>query len=392
MRKIGVITTGRCDYSIYFPILKEILKTDNLDLILYVTGMHLSSRFGNTVNVIRKDGFTQIEEIPVDFSCDSPLAITKAMGDITSGFGKAFNKQKPDILLVLGDRFEMHAAAISAIPFRIPIAHIHGGELTYGAFDEYFRHSLTKLSSIHFASTSEYADRIKQMGEIKESVFVSGAPGLDNILNSSNFTKEELEKKFNINFSKPVILTTFHPVTTEYENTREYVLSLLDALSEFKNCNIVFTSSNADTGSAIITEEIKSFVDKHTEAFYIENFGRKAYLSMMEYAAVMVGTSSSGIIEAASFGLPVVNIGTRQGGRIREKNVVDVGYKPEEIAKGIKEAISEDFSTSLEDLKNPYGDGKASERIVSTLKNIDLKKLRAKHFCDLHKEKAEVIK
>ncbi|MDD3296577.1 MAG: UDP-N-acetylglucosamine 2-epimerase [Candidatus Omnitrophica bacterium] len=383
MKKIGVITTGRCDYSIYFPILKEIKASSSLNLILYVTGMHLFSRYGDSLNSIKKDGFLKIKKVFADFSSDTPLGVTKAMGEVTNRFGKAFEKEKPDILLVLGDRFEMHAAALAAIPFKIPIAHIHGGELTYGSFDEYFRHSLTKLSYFHFVSTKVYAKRVRQMGEAKERIIVSGAPGLDNISKIHTQAKEELEKKFKINFSKPVLLVTFHPVTSEYGKTKEYIAKLLKALSLFSDYNIVFTSPNADMGSKAIRDKIKKFARRNSNAFYVENFGRAGYLSMMKNSAAMVGNSSSGIIEAASFKLPVVNIGRRQEGRIRGRNVIDTGYEIREICAGIRRATSKKFRASLKGIKNPYGDGKAAKRIVAILKRVKLKAVRPKYFCDL---------
>ncbi len=383
MRRIGIVTSGRCDYGLYFPILKRIAAHPDLELSLYVTGMHLSDDFGNTVKIIQDDGFSIKQRVEILSSLDSPYGIARAMGVGTAGFAKIFRDNPPDILVVLGDRFEMHCAAIAAIPFNIPIAHIHGGEITYGAFDEQFRHSLTKLSHIHFVSTNAYAQRLRQMGEEPWRIIVSGAPGLDNVLNLPIYLKEELETRFKINLSKPVFLITFHPITLEYNNTQTYISNLLDALEIFNDYNIVFTSPNADTGYKIIIREIKSFVSIHPNTFYVDNFGQQGYLSMMQHSVVMIGNSSSGIIEAASFKLPVVNIGTRQEGRIRSKNVIDVGYASLEIIEGIKKALSEEFRISLGDIKNLHGDGKASEHIVSILANVDLERLKAKRFCDL---------
>lgn len=383
MRKIGVVTTGRCDYGLYLPILQKITLNRRLTLSLYVTGMHLCREFGDTVKIIEQDGFSIAAKVDILSGSDSPFDIAKSMGEATIKFAQVFQKDCPDILLVLGDRFEMHSAAVAAIPFNIPIAHIHGGEITYGAFDEYFRHSLTKLSQIHFASTKEYASRIKQMGEEPKRIFVSGSPAIDTINNTSRYSKEKLKSLFNLSFDKPVFLVTFHPATIEYRKTGEYMDNLLNALAAYENYNIIFTAPNADTNRNIITGHIKSFIKKHANAFYVVNFGSRGYLSIMQYAKLMVGNSSSGIIEAASFKLPVVNIGTRQQGRIRGKNVIDVGYASGEIKKGIKMGLSDKFRRSLNSVKNLYGDGKASDLIVRILATVDLEKIKVKHFFDL---------
>lgn len=382
MRKVGVVTTGRADYGLYVPILQRIIKSQYLELLLFVTGMHLCDKYGHTVNEIEQDGFPVAAKVDMLLS-DSPSDIAKSMGKGTMGFADVYKNARPDILLVLGDRFEMHCAAVAAIPFGIPIAHIHGGECTYGAFDEYFRHSLTKMSHLHFASTEAYANRIRQMGEEPWRVIVSGAPGIDNILGFKGYGKAELEVKYKIDLSKHVLLTTFHPVTMEYDRVGEYVGNLLVALEEFKDYNVVFTSPNADTNGHVIADRIRAFVNDHPGSYMVDNFGRAGYLGMMKISKAMVGNSSSGIVEAASFNLPVVNIGTRQDGRIKAKNVIDVGYFSEEIKKGVRKAVSGAFHDSLEDLDNPYGDGKASERIVSALETVDLDALKIKRFCDL---------
>ncbi len=382
MRTVGVVSGSRADYGLYFPILKRIVAHPKLKLLLYVTGMHLSKRFGHTVSWIIKDGFPIASQVKISLDSDSPEGIAYAMGEGTIGFAKVFKKNPPDILLILGDRFEMHSAAVAAIPFNIPLAHIHGGELTYGSFDEYFRHSLTKMSHLHFAATKEYANRIKQMGEESWRVIICGAPGLENILSLPRYSRIELEKKFKINFSKPVILVTVHPVSIEYKKTELYISNVLEALSDYQNYSIIFTHPNADTDNGIITRRIKSFIDRRSHSFMVDNFGQRGYLSLLEHTAVMVGNSSSGIIEAASFKLPAVNIGTRQDGRIRNKNVIDVGYGVKDIQRGIQKVLSKEFRSSLQRIRNVYGDGRASERIVSTLARIDLKKLTPKRFVD----------
>ncbi|MDO8505866.1 MAG: UDP-N-acetylglucosamine 2-epimerase [bacterium] len=379
-RTIGVITVARSDYGLYAPILKKIIAHPNLRLRLYVSGAHFSSKFGSTIREIEKDGFPIAAKVQVASTGDSPADIAVSMGQHTAGFAKVFKKEQPDIVLVLGDRFEMHAAGLAAIPFRIPLAHIHGGELTYGAIDEYFRHSLTKLSSVHFAATKIYARHIIQMGEDPRRVIVSGAPGVDDAVHTPKFSKHELSKRYGINFSQPVLLVNFHPVTTEYEYTKEYIVNLLRALSYFSNYNVVFTYPNADAGREIIIKKIEAYARDHTNVVIVKNFGHQGHLSMMAHTTAMIGNSSSGIIEAASFKLPVVNIGTRQEGRVRSKNVIDVAYESSNIAMGIRKATASNFRASLSNLVNLYGDGNASERIVAKLSSIALDGLVVKKF------------
>ncbi len=382
MRTIGVVTTSRADYGIYYPILRKIQAHGNLKLSLLVTGMHLSKDFGLTVRVIRKDGFPVKAEIPVPLS-DSPQDISIAMGKVTEGFAKVFKNYHPDILLILGDRFEMHAAAVASVPFRIPLAHIHGGENTYGAIDDYFRHSLTKLSHLHFATTQEHARRIIQMGEEPWRVVVSGAPSLDNIFTEKPLPRADLEKSFSFALTDNTILATFHPVTNDDGQNADYIRELLKALDGFKKETVIFTAPNADTHNRVITKAITSYVKKNRNCVFVLNFGSKAYLSVLRHVRAMVGNSSSGIIEASSFRLPAVNIGTRQDGRVRAKNVIDVGYQASDIKKGLNRALSISFRKSLKGIQNPYGDGKAGGRIVSVLARVDTKKLLEKRFYDL---------
>lgn len=382
-RRIGIVTVARSDYGVYLPLLRKIDAHNNLELLLYASGAHLLEKFGNTITMIEDDGFSIAAKIPMLSKGDTPFDVAHAMGVGTQNFARVFRDNPPDILVVLGDRYEMHAVAVAAIPYQIPIAHIHGGELTYGALDDYFRHSLTKFSHLHFASTAVYAKRIIQMGEESWRVTVSGAPGLDDILQKPRLSKSELTTAYGIDLSKPTLLVTFHPVTMEYEYTEEYITNLLNALAHFSEYHVIFTYPNEDAGSAIIIKEIESYVRHHSNADVVKNFGHKGYVSMMEYAVAMVGNSSSGIVEAASLKLPVVNIGTREDGRVRNANVIDVGYSVDEIAAGINKAVSPKFCDSLTDLVNLYGDGRASERIVNILATVDLRRLIPKRFHDL---------
>jgi UDP-N-acetylglucosamine 2-epimerase (non-hydrolysing)/GDP/UDP-N,N'-diacetylbacillosamine 2-epimerase (hydrolysing) len=383
VRTIGIVTTSRADYGIYLPILHKLRSHPYLDMLLYVSGTHLVEEHGNSINLIEEAGFPIAARIPLRLENDSPAGIVAIMGQAMIGFANAFKSDRPDILLILGDRYEMHAAAVAAVPFGIPIAHIHGGELTYGAIDDAFRHSLTKLSHLHFASTEIYARRIIQMGEEPWRVTVSGAPSLDNLSRIERLSRKELEGEFSVDLSRPFILATMHPVTKEFERTSEYISEFLEALDTFDDFNIVFTHSNSDTYGSMINKRISEFAEGRSNVRIVKNFGQRGYLSMMAEASVMVGNSSSGIIEAASFGLPVVNVGTRQEGRIKGANIIDTGYQASDIQAGIQKAISLGFRKSFQDMMNPYGDGNASERIVSVILSADLDRITTKRFYDL---------
>lgn len=382
MRRIGVVTVGRSDYGIYLPILRRIEADADLQLLLYVSGMHLSPEFGFTVEQIEADGFAIHERVEMLLSSDSAEGVSKSMGLGTIGFAQTFGRQRPDILLVLGDRFEMHAAAIAAVPFKIPVAHIHGGELSEGAIDDALRHSITKMSHLHFVSTEDYARRVIQMGEEPWRVLVSGAPSLDNLRSTKLLTRQELEQQFNLSLEKPFLLVTFHPVTLEPDETHKHVNDLLLALGE-SGMATVFTYPNADAQGRMIIDLITEFSAKQKNSHIVANLGTRGWFSLMKIAAAMVGNSSSGIIEAASFGLPVVNIGNRQRGRLRAANVIDVGYSQSEIAAAIARAVQADFCAGLANIVNPYGDGQAADRIVESLRNAEISdKLLLKRFHD----------
>ena len=383
MRTIGVVTTSRSDYGIYRPLLAAIQDDSALRLRLLVSGSHLSAQHGSTVHEIEEDGFEIADCIETLLSSDTPQGVSKSMGLAVMGFAQALDTLRPDILVVLGDRFEMHAAALSALPFKIPIAHISGGELTEGAIDDSLRHSLTKLSHLHFPATDEYAQRIIQLGEEPWRVIVAGEPSLDRLHTLPYLTREELENRFVIRLSSPFVMVTFHPVTLEYESAEHQIIEVLSAI-ESGDLPAIFSMPNADTGNHIIRQKIQEFVAVHPESGVVENFGILAYFSMMRLAAAMVGNSSSGIVEAASFELPAVNVGTRQNGRARARNVIDVGYSREEILCGIGKAISPEFRTSLRGLVNPYGTGHACQTITNRLRAIEVgDKLLRKKFYNL---------
>jgi UDP-hydrolysing UDP-N-acetyl-D-glucosamine 2-epimerase len=383
LRTIAIVTVARSDYGIYLPILRRIQTDPELNLRLMVSGAHLSPEFGMSVKLIEADGFTVADRVEMLLSSDSPEGISKSIGLGVIGFSQAFARSQPDLLVVLGDRFEMYAAALAALPFLIPVAHIHGGEVTMGAIDDALRHSMTKLSHVHFVSTVDYGRRIEQLGEELDRIVVSGAPGLDNLNSFTRLSGAELFAKFGCSTQPQPLLVTFHPVTREYPLVKTQTQALLDALDEVK-LPVVFTQPNADTGGRQISHMIDEFVSHHATACRVDNLGLQGYFSLMSLAAAMVGNSSSGIIEAPSFGLPVVNIGSRQTGRVRASNVIDVEADRSAIVVGIRQAVRPEFRDGLRGEVNPYGDGHASRIIVERLKSITLgPRLTTKRFRDV---------
>jgi GDP/UDP-N,N'-diacetylbacillosamine 2-epimerase (hydrolysing) len=383
MRTIGVLTTGRADYGIVLPVLKEIDADADLDLWLMVTGMHLSPEFGMSETEIAKGGFKVKERVEILLSSDTPEGVAKSMGLAILGFAQVFARSVPDILLVVGDRFEVNAAVAAAVPFGIPIAHVHGGEVTEGAIDESFRHSITKMSHLHFATTREYARRIAQMGEEDWRIIVSGAPGLDNMLQIKTPTKAEIEERFAIDLEQPTLLATYHPVTRSKVPGQDELTPLLAAIEDL-GIQVVFTYPNADSGGRAMVAEIEEFQKRFAGARLVVNASQEFYIGLMKHVSSMAGNSSSGIIEAASFGLPVVNIGPRQAGRIRVENVIDVENTEKAIRMGLDRALAPEFRRQLQEMTNPYGDGRAGNRIKTVLADIELNPaLVYKKFVDL---------
>jgi UDP-hydrolysing UDP-N-acetyl-D-glucosamine 2-epimerase len=345
--------------------------------------MHLSEKFGMTVHDIQADGFDIAARVQIPITGGDASDISRAIGEGTLGFTKVFQQNRPDILLVLGDRFEILAAVVAALPFRIPIAHLHGGELTFGALDESMRHAITKMSHLHFVATEEYARRVMQMGEEPWRVTVSGAPGLDNLNQIERLSKSDWESRFGATLHDDFLLVTFHPVTLEADQTAYHIDELLAALVSSGHA-ILFTIANADPGGQIINTKIESFVQKNEKAQLVDNLGTQGYFTAMQHARAMVGNSSSGIIEAPSFGLPVVNIGSRQDGRARAANVIDVDYHRDAILMGIRKATDARFRAAVSGRLNPYGDGRAAARIVDKLKSVPLdQSLIVKKFHDI---------
>lgn len=384
LRTISVVTVARSDYGIYLPILRVIERDPTLQLRLIVGGMHLAPEYGRTIDAIERDGFAVDDRVEMLLSSDTALGTAKSIGIGVMSFAEAYERTRPEILLVLGDRFEMHAAALASLPFGIPVAHIHGGEVTEGAIDDALRHGITKIAHIHFASTQQHADRLIRMGEEPWRVLVSGAPALDNLATLRFLNPAELTRDFGIPFDPAPLLVTYHPVTRTPEKTVRQIDTLLTALERIA-MPILFTMPNADTGGRYFAERVRSFVASHDNAHLLCNLGTQGYFSAMGSAAAMVGNSSSGIIEAASLSLPVVDIGLRQAGRLRPQNVLHV--EDDESADAIIEAIVAatkiDFRERIKGLANPYGRGNAAETIVSRLRDVSIDaRLLVKKFHD----------
>ena len=383
-RKICIITGSRAEYGLLKPLITELKKDDRVKLQLIATGMHLSPEFGLTYKEIEKDKFKINERIEVLLSSDTPIGISKAMGLGIISFAEALQRLRPDIIVVLGDRYEIFAAVSAALIARIPVAHIHGGELTEGAFDDSLRHAITKMSHLHFTSTNEYRKRVIQMGENPRNVFNVGALGIDNIKKIKFLSKAELEKQLNFKFDKPTFLVTYHPVTLENNTSEKQFGELLKALDHFKNFKIIFTKPNADTNGRIIVKMIEGYVKKNKErCISFTSMGQVKYLSTLKYVKMMIGNSSSGIIEMPSFQKPTINIGERQKGRIFSKLVVQSNPDERSITKAIEKGLNENLRKKNEDNLNPYDGGNTSMKI----KNILLRKFSEsvkKNFYDLN--------
>jgi len=389
MKRICVVTSTRADYGLLNPLIEKINLDGELELQLVVTGMHLSPEFGFTYKQIENDGYRIKDRIEILMSSDTSVGISKSMGLAMISFGELYERIKPDALIVLGDRYEIFSAAVAATVAKIPIFHIQGGETTQGAFDEAFRHSITKMSYLHFTSTESYRKRVIQLGENPNRVFNVGALGVENIKKMNLLSKEELESQINFKLDKKNVLVTFHPVTLENNTSREQFENLLDALNDIEGIKIIFTKTNSDIYGRIINDMIDEYVRKNkNRAIAFTSLGQLRYLSMMKYSDAVIGNSSSGIIEAPSFNIPTVNIGDRQKRRIQADSIINCKPKKHEIFNSIKKAMSYEFKNSILGCTNPYDNGNTSEKIIEEIKNvfknnIDIKK----EFFDLDMNK-----
>lgn len=365
-KKICIATGTRAEYGLLNPLMTLIKKEKGLELQIIATAMHLSPEFGMTVNEITKDGFRVNEKIEMLLSADTDTAIVKAMGLAMITASDVFKRLKPDLLIILGDRYEMMALATSAYLMNIPIAHIAGGETTEGAFDEGIRHSITKMSTIHLAATEVYKKRIIQLGENPKVVYNVGALGLDNIKNLKLLSKKELEKDLKLTFGSKTALVTFHPVTLDTESPKEQFSKVLTALEKFPDLKIIFTMPNSDTGGREIIEMINKFTTSRNNAYAFTSLGQKRYLSVLQCVDLVIGNSSSGIVEVPFMGISTVNIGERQKGRIMGESIINVKCEARDIVAGIKKALNRKRNSAA--VKNPYGNGTASVQMLNIIK------------------------
>jgi GDP/UDP-N,N'-diacetylbacillosamine 2-epimerase (hydrolysing) len=384
MRKICIITGTRAEYGLLYWTMKALQADEAVDFSICVTGMHLSPEFGLTYKKILEDGFIINEKVETLLSSDTAVGVSKSIGLGTISFSEVFERLNPDLILVLGDRYEIFAACTAAMISRIPIAHCHGGESTEGLIDEAIRHSITKMSQIHFTSTEEYKRRVIQLGEQPRNVYNVGALGIENINKLKLLTKSEFEDSIKFKLNKINFLVTFHPVTLDNLSSEDQFKQLLIALDKFQDTNIIFTKPNSDTDGRVIIQLIDDYVKNNSQkAIAFTSLGQLRYLAAIQFMDVVVGNSSSGLIEVPSFKKATINIGDRQQGRVKAASVIDCEPDNKDIENAIKKALSEEFKKELKFSKNPYGDKNSSILIVDVLKSIDLNDIIKKQFYNL---------
>ena len=382
-RKICVVTGSRADYGLLRSVIQAIKDDPNLDIQVVATGMHLSPTFGLTYKEIEADGFFIDEKVEVLNEVDTPYEISQSIAKGITGCAKAFNRLEPDLILLLGDRYEIFSAAIAAYVALIPIAHIHGGELTGGALDEAFRHSISKMSSLHFVAAEEYKKRLIQLGENPKNIYLAGGLGVDSIKKHKLLNKHELENKLNIKFLDKSLLITFHPVTLDIESSEFQFKELLKALSNFKDTTLIFTMPNADTGGRKLINMVEEFVIENKNAKAFTSLGQLLYFSCILNMDGVVGNSSSGVIEVPSFKKATVNIGDRQLGRLQAESIINCKPLKKDILNAIEKLYSSSFQTLLDRVTNPYSGTGVNEKIIEVLGAISLDGIIKKDFYDL---------
>jgi len=383
-KKICVVTGTRAEFGLLYWLIKGIQDDNDLDLQLIVTGMHLSPEFGLTYQEIEKAGFDIDSKVEMLLSGDTPSSISKSTGLGIIGFADAYNNLNPDLVFVLGDRFEIFAASSAALFANIPIAHIHGGETTAGAFDEALRHSITKMAALHFVAAEPYKKRVIQLGENPDRVFDVGGLGVEAIKKLSLLSKKELEKALRFKFGKKNILVTFHPVTLESNTSQQQFNSLLAAVSQLDDTKVIFTKANSDTDGRVINKLIDDYITKNPDtSIAFTSMGQLKYLSIMQYVDAVVGNSSSGLLEAPSFGIGTINIGDRQKGRLMAESIINAEPIEESITTAFKNIYSREFQNILKNTDNPYAGGNASASILKLIKTIDYRGFVKKEFYDL---------
>ena len=382
-RRICVITGTRAEYGLMRWIMQGIASDSELELQVVATGMHLSPEFGLTYQEIEKDGFFIDRKVEMLVSSDTPVGIAKSIGLGIIGFADVLRDLRPDLVVVLGDRFEIFAAVSAALPARIPVAHLHGGETTEGAFDEALRHSITKMAHLHFVASDVYRRRVIQLGERPERVFLVGGLGVDNIKRCPLLDRVSLEKSIGFQLGLKNLLITFHPVTLETATAKEQMAALLDALDALQDTQLIFTMPNADTDGRALIKMVHEFVAQHANARAYTSLGQQRYLSCIAQVDGVVGNSSSGLAEVPSFRKGTVNIGDRQKGRLAASSVIHCEPTVQSIGTALEKLYSPEFQASLQHVQNPYGDGGASDEIVKTIKHVTLDGVIKKPFYDL---------
>jgi UDP-hydrolysing UDP-N-acetyl-D-glucosamine 2-epimerase len=383
-RKICVVTGTRAEYGLLYWLMKEIKNDPELELQLVATGMHLSPEFGLTYRKIEEDGFTIDAKVEMLLSSDTPVGIAKSIGLGVIGFADALSRLKPDILVVLGDRYEIFAAAQAAMTARVPIAHIHGGEITVGVLDEAMRHAITKMSHFHFTAAEPYRQRVIQLGELPDRVLNYGAPGLDNLKKANLLEKEDFEKAIDFQLGVLSFLVTYHPMTLSAEGPEKPFEELLGALDHFPEAKIIFTKANADAFGRIINQKIDDYAERHPLRLKVfTSMGSRLYLSAIKNVDIVVGNSSSGLIEVPVLKKPTVNIGERQRGRLRADSVIDCDEEERAIVSAIEQGLSPGFKSILENDVPPYDQENTSYKIKEYLKNVSLQNILMKQFYDV---------
>lgn len=383
-RKIAVVTGTRAEYGLLYWLMHEIQEDSELELQVVVTGMHLSPEFGLTYKFIEKDGFYIDAKVEMLLSSDTAVGTAKAIGLGIIGFADVFTKLTPDMIVLLGDRFECLAVAQAALVQKIPLAHIHGGELSEGSIDDAIRHSITKMSHLHFVAAEPYRKRVIQLGENPDKVFNVGAPGLERISRTKLLNRDQWENKIGFSLGKLNFLITYHPATLEIEEDSATLKPLFEALDNFPDAKIIFTKANADQAGRFINTQIEDYVSTQTKrAACFATLGDLNYLSLLQFVDVVIGNSSSGLIEVPYFRKPTVNIGHRQSNRLRASSVIDCSMETEDIIKAIRKATSNEFEQNLKNTVSFYEQDKTANKIKTVLKNANLQKILLKNFNDL---------
>ena len=386
MRKICVVTGTRAEYGLLCRLMRLIQESPDTQLQVIATNMHLSPKYGNTYQEIEEDGFTIDCKIPIidENAEDNAVTTVKSMATALSGFADAYNQLQPNLVVLLGDRYEILAAAEAALIERIPIAHIHGGEVTEGAYDDAIRHSVTKMSQLHFPTTDDHRKRIIQLGEQPERVFNVGSLGVENIKKLPLMSKEEIEKEIGFKIADNTILVTYHPVTLGNRTAKDDIDDFIAALEERKDLRVIFTMPNSDTGGLFIVDAINNFVSRNANrAKAYKSLGVLRYLSVMKQVAAVVGNSSSGLLEVPSFGIPTLNIGDRQKGRTAAESVYNCAPDKESVLEGLNKVLSREFRELAYAVHNPYEKANTAEEIFKVISTYPLEGLNQKHFYDL---------